>query len=74
MNDPSLRDLLARVVNGDASAAPGLRQLAARLVALADQLEAGGSRDPGAMADRVRMQVVGPNGEARQHIDTGEAS
>lgn len=67
-----LRSLLARVAMGDPTAARDIRALAARLVALAEDIEAQeAAKDPGGMADRVRMNVVGPTGEIKQTVDTG---
>lgn len=70
-----LPDLMRRVVARDPSAAPDLEALADRLRALAADLRAGdpagGIASPGGMADRVRMDLIGPGGELKHSIDTG---
>lgn len=79
MDSADLRNLLARVMAGDPSAADELEALAGRLHDIATRLRAGqagepGTRDPGGMTDRVQMQVVGPDGHGnivtKQKVDT----
>lgn len=73
MKDYNLPDLLRRVIAGDVTAADEIDRLAGRLRDLANHLRQGnqdGTRDPGGMSDRVQMQVIGPNGEIKQQVDT----
>lgn len=69
------RDLTALMEADPAAAADRLDALADRLrVAAAGlrQMATGGMRSQGGAGDRVRMQVVGPDGRVRQTVDTGE--
>lgn len=75
-DDLDIPGLMARVAARDPAAADEVEMLADRLRALAVELRRGGGGDPGlltpsGMADRVRMRVVGPDGEVKQAIDTG---
>lgn len=72
MEGLDVRDLLARVIAGDASAADDLDRMADKLKGLAAALRGGGGPlDTGGMGDRVRMAVVGPDGAVKATTDTG---
>lgn len=67
-----LRKLAAMVAVRDPAAAPELRIMAARLNAMAEDLERPkGFTDNGGFADRCRLQVIGPDGTLKQETDTG---
>lgn len=71
MTHGELLELFRLVARRDPDAAPQLHKLADKIRALAFQLEAdAGMRSPGGMSDKVRMQVIGPDGQVKS--DTGE--
>ena len=75
MDGTDIRKVLTLVALGDPSAAGMVRQLASKLLALADRLEAGvqnPTMSPGGMGDHVRMNVVGPDGAIKQTVDTAK--
>ena len=75
MTHAELYLLLAKVAAGDPAAADELDALAEKLKAVAAVLRAPKAEDPyevvGGMADRVLVNVVGPDGRVRVKTDTG---
>lgn len=74
MTEPiQLQDVLALLTSDPMRAADEMCKLADQLRAGAEELRARHSdpfKVPGGLSDRVRMSVVGPNGEVKQRIDT----
>lgn len=65
----TIADIMALVVTDPLRAAAEMDKLADRLHAMADDLRQG--RNPGGISDRVIVNVVGPQGDIKQHVDTG---
>lgn len=76
MNAASIMaDFLEAASRGPAAAAEYLEALAGKLLAQAAALRASqpppGTRSEGGTGDRVRMQVVGPDGGVKQTAEAG---
>lgn len=76
-DDLDLPRIIGLIVTGDPGAAPTLRELAGKLIALAERLEAAACTIeknpysvPSGMTDRVRMRVNRPDGTTTE-TDTG---
>lgn len=71
MTANDIRRILMLVAARDPSAPTELRKLAARINTIADGLESGqnGTKSTGGIGDRVRMQLVGPDGQVRHDTD-----
>lgn len=70
----AVRDMLEEMAQNPLAAADRLDAMAVDIHGLAERLRqqpASGYRDPGGMADRVRISVVGPDGQTKQETDTG---
>lgn len=69
----AVRDMLEEMVKNPTAAADRLDAMADDIRALAARLrtQPNGFRDPGGMGDRVRINVMGPDGKPKQSIDTG---
>ncbi len=68
-----LSGLFRTMADDPPAAALRLREMADRLLVLAEMLEQqqpGGTRDQGGTVDRAVVQVVGPDGRVRQSVDT----
>lgn len=82
MKHLDLVDLLCRVLTCDPSAADDLDELAARIQETARQVRNKSLKtsknacdndtmnDPGGMTDRIQINVVGPDGNIKQRVDT----
>ena len=69
-----LQEILQEMAERPLMAAERLEGMAGGLLELASRLRqsAEGTRDPGGMADRVAIRVVGPDGEIKQETTTGD--
>jgi hypothetical protein len=63
-------DLLDLAASDPRACAARLREMAGRMLALADALDAGDTVSPGGIGDRVMARVTGPDGQTRQYTDT----
>jgi hypothetical protein len=72
----AVASMLELIASDPITAADKLEEMGRGMLELAQRLResppaAGGTRDPGGMSDRVRMRVVGADGQIKQQIDTG---
>lgn len=75
MDEREMTAVLLAVATGDPAAPALVRKLAERLYSLAERLEARDPfREPSGVADRVRINVVGPDDAIKQQVDTQPGS
>ena len=72
-----LSNILEMIKTDPARAAERLEDIATRLTGLANKLkeiakDREGIRSTGGVGDRVQIELVGPDGQIKQRIDTGE--